>query len=74
MLVTGARCATPSLADSIALDHLGSDRAEYGRVRLWTSIGWAVACCVWGAVLAAGSLSSTLRPARSRLGLQRGTV
>jgi MFS transporter, PPP family, 3-phenylpropionic acid transporter len=56
MLVTGARCATPSLADSIALDTLGTDRAQYGRVRLWTSVGWAVACCVWGGLLAAGSL------------------
>jgi PPP family 3-phenylpropionic acid transporter len=46
------RSSNASLADAIALDRLGEERrAEYGRVRLWTSIGWAAAVLVWGAVI-----------------------
>jgi predicted MFS family arabinose efflux permease len=45
-----------SLTDAIALEHLGDDRAQYGRVRLWLSLGWAISACVWGLVLQWGSL------------------
>jgi len=56
VLLTGVRSALISLADAIALDHLGSDLSQYGRVRLWQSLGWAVSACVWGLVLQWGSL------------------
>ena len=56
MLVTSARSAMASLTDAIALDHLGDDRAQYGRVRLWLSLGWAIAACVWGLALQVGGL------------------
>jgi PPP family 3-phenylpropionic acid transporter len=46
------RSSSASLADAIALDRLGAERrAEYGGVRLWTSIGWAAAVLVWGAII-----------------------
>jgi PPP family 3-phenylpropionic acid transporter len=57
VLVTAARSAMASLTDAIALDHLGDDRAQYGRVRLWLSLGWAISACVWGLVLQTGSLN-----------------
>ena len=56
VLVYAARCGTASLCDAIALDHLGDNRAAYGRVRLWTSVGWAVAVCLWGLLLQLGSI------------------
>jgi PPP family 3-phenylpropionic acid transporter len=56
VLVTAARSAMASLTDAIALEHLADDRAQYGRVRLWLSLGWAISACVWGIVLQAGSL------------------
>jgi MFS transporter, PPP family, 3-phenylpropionic acid transporter len=56
VLVTAARSAMASLTDSIALERLGADRAQYGRVRLWLSLGWAISACVWGIVLQTGSL------------------
>lgn len=56
VLVTAARSSMASLTDAIALEHLGDDRAQYGNVRLWLSLGWALSACVWGAVLQAGSL------------------
>jgi MFS transporter, PPP family, 3-phenylpropionic acid transporter len=56
VLVTAARSAMASLSDAIALEHLGDGRAQYGRVRLWLSLGWAISACVWGIVLQAGSL------------------
>ncbi len=43
VFVYAARCATASLCDAIALDQLGGNRSDYGRVRLWTSVGWAIA-------------------------------
>jgi MFS transporter, PPP family, 3-phenylpropionic acid transporter len=50
------RSSSASLADAIALDRLGAERrAEYGRVRLWTSIGWAAAVLVWGAIVEASA-------------------
>ncbi len=55
--VTAARSPFAGLADAVALDHLGVDaRADYGRVRLWQSVGWAIAACVWGALLQARSI------------------
>jgi MFS family permease len=57
VLVTAARSAMASLSDAIALEHLGDDRAQYGRVRLWLSVGWAISACVWGIVLQTGSLA-----------------
>jgi MFS family permease len=56
VLITAARSAMASLTDAIALEHLGDDRAQYGRVRLWLSLGWAISACVWGLVLQRGSL------------------
>jgi MFS transporter, PPP family, 3-phenylpropionic acid transporter len=56
ILITAARSAMASLTDAIALEHLGDDRAQYGRVRLWLSLGWAISACVWGLVLQWGSL------------------
>jgi MFS family permease len=56
VLVTAARSAMASLTDAIALEHLGDDRAQYGNVRLWLSLGWAISACVWGIVLQLGSL------------------
>ena len=56
VLVTAARSATASLSDAIALEHLGDDRAQYGKVRLWLSVGWAISACLWGLVLQVGSL------------------
>jgi PPP family 3-phenylpropionic acid transporter len=55
--VTAARSSMASLTDAIALEHLGgAARADYGRVRLWLSLGWAVAACVWGLVLQTGTI------------------
>jgi len=56
VLVTAARSSMASLTDAMALEHLADDRAQYGKVRLWLSVGWAVSACVWGLVLQAGSL------------------
>jgi MFS family permease len=55
--VTAARSSLMSLADAIVLERLGSDaRGDYGRVRLWMSVGWAVAACAWGFALQVASL------------------
>jgi PPP family 3-phenylpropionic acid transporter len=54
--VTAARCPMASLTDAIALERLGDARADYGRLRLWMSVGWAIAACVWGLLLQTGSL------------------
>jgi PPP family 3-phenylpropionic acid transporter len=57
VVVTAARSPMQALTDAVALDHLGPEaRDDYGRVRLWMSVGWAVAACVWGFVLQAGTL------------------
>jgi len=38
--------------DAIALEHLGEDRmSEYGRLRGWTSLSYAVGCLLFGAIL-----------------------
>jgi PPP family 3-phenylpropionic acid transporter len=57
VLVTAARSSGASLSDAIALEHLADDRAQYGKVRLWLSVGWAISACVWGIVLQTGSLA-----------------
>ena len=54
LAVTAARSGFSSLVDSLALQKL--QPADYGRVRLWQSIGWAVAACVWGLAFQTGSL------------------
>jgi PPP family 3-phenylpropionic acid transporter len=56
VLITAARASAASLSDAIALDHLADDRAQYGKVRLWLSLGWAISACFWGLVLQWGSL------------------
>lgn len=51
------RAPLASLLDAIALERLPpGDRGEFGRLRLWMSVGWALAVLVWGAVLQAGTL------------------
>jgi MFS family permease len=46
-----------TFADTIALERLPTNaRHEYGRVRLWQSVGWSGAVLVWGAVLQTGSI------------------
>jgi MFS family permease len=46
-----------SLADAMALDRLvQADGGGYARIRLWMSVGWAVAVVGWGALLQTGSL------------------
>jgi MFS transporter, PPP family, 3-phenylpropionic acid transporter len=38
--------------DAIALEHLGDERmSEYGRLRGWTSLSYAVGCLLFGAIL-----------------------
>ena len=56
VILTAARASMASLADAIALEQLGDDRAQYGRIRLWQSLGWAVSACLWGIVLQTGKL------------------
>src|SRR6267142_1871968 len=56
VVLTAVRSSMTSLLDALALDHLGDDRDEYGRVRLWQSLGWTVSACIWGLVLQLGSL------------------
>ena len=46
------------LADTLALVHLGPERSsQYGTIRLWASLGWAVAALVFGAVFQWGALA-----------------
>lgn len=41
------------LADTLALQHLGSDRRQtYGRIRLWMSIGFSLAAVAFGGLFA----------------------
>ena len=54
-------CGVPAaaLCDTLALAHLGADRiTEYGRIRLWASVGWAIAVIALGAVYEATGLES----------------
>lgn len=55
--VTAARSPTATLADAIALERLGAGaRGEYGRVRLWQSLGWAAGAAGFGLALEYGAL------------------
>jgi MFS transporter, PPP family, 3-phenylpropionic acid transporter len=54
--VTAARSSMATLVDATALEHLSGTRGNYGRVRLWMSVGWVVAACAWGLALQTGSL------------------
>ena len=43
--------------DAIALEHLGEERmSEYGRIRGWESLTYAIGCLVFGAVLQAAGV------------------
>jgi MFS family permease len=48
------------LSDSLALGTLGGRETEYGRIRLWTSAGWAVASIGFGAWFQHEGLDSLL--------------
>ena len=46
-------CSSPGapLSDALAVAYLGEERVgEYGRIRLWESLGWGVAVIVFGAL------------------------
>jgi MFS transporter, PPP family, 3-phenylpropionic acid transporter len=46
-----AQSPGPAFADTLALGTLGEGRlSEYGSVRVWTSVGWAVAVVAFGAL------------------------
>lgn len=57
VVLTAIRASMTSLLDALALEHLRDARNQYGRVRLWQSVGWMVSACVWGAVLELGNLT-----------------
>jgi PPP family 3-phenylpropionic acid transporter len=49
-LLGAAQAPVLPLANALALTHLGREReTEFGRIRLWTSIGWAIAVMAVGA-------------------------
>jgi PPP family 3-phenylpropionic acid transporter len=51
VLLGVAQSPGPAFADTLALGTLGEGRlSEYGSVRVWTSIGWAVAVVAFGAL------------------------
>jgi PPP family 3-phenylpropionic acid transporter len=55
---SAARAPLQPLADAIALDRVrSSERGDYARMRVWMSVGWAVAVVAWGAMLQADRLS-----------------
>ncbi len=46
-------CSSPGapLSDALAVAHLGEERlGDYGRIRLWASVGWGVAVILFGAL------------------------
>jgi PPP family 3-phenylpropionic acid transporter len=48
-ILGAASAPSVAFADTIALGHLGSERMyQYGRIRLWASLGWAVAVVPFG--------------------------
>lgn len=52
VVFSAARAPLQSLADSISLDRLpASGRGDYARMRVWMSVGWAVAVVCWGGLL-----------------------
>jgi PPP family 3-phenylpropionic acid transporter len=57
----GVGSATGPSIDAIALEHLGEERmADYGRIRGWESLSYAVTCLTLGAVLEAFGISYAL--------------
>ncbi|HVN53529.1 MAG TPA: major facilitator superfamily domain-containing protein 6 [Anaerolineaceae bacterium] len=46
-------CISPvvPLADNAVIQYLGSDRSDYGRLRLWGSIGWALLAWIAGLLI-----------------------
>lgn len=61
LLLAAARAPGEALADSLTVEVLGdSAPALYGRVRLWASVGFAVAVGGWGAIVARTSLDVIL--------------
>ena len=56
-------CSSPGapLSDALAVAYLGEERvSEYGRIRLWESLGWGVAVIVFGALYEAVGLAPVL--------------
>lgn len=48
--------------DAIALAHLGEERmADYGRIRAWESLSYAIACLAFGALLEAAGIGWAMR-------------
>jgi PPP family 3-phenylpropionic acid transporter len=65
LIVFSAFAFTPmAIADAIALENVEREGGEYGRLRLWGSIGFAVPLLVFGAVLerGAGETAASLYP------------
>lgn len=65
LLAAGAMsvCSGPGtpLSDALAVAYLGDERmSEYGRIRLWASLGWGVAVIVFGALYQRVGLESVL--------------
>jgi PPP family 3-phenylpropionic acid transporter len=57
VVLSACRAPLISFSDTVALQRLAPDRRhEYGRLRLWLSVGWASAVLVWGALLELGSV------------------
>lgn len=60
-VLAAARAPGEALADTLAMSALGGSAARlYGTVRLWASIGFAVAVAGWGLVLQHASLALIL--------------
>ena len=60
-LIGSVQAPITPLANALALTHLGPDREiEFGRIRLWTSIGWAVAVVAAGAWFQHAGLTTLL--------------
>lgn len=56
-------CSSPGtpLSDALAVTYLGEDRlSEYGRIRLWASLGWGVAVILFGALYQGAGLAPVL--------------
>jgi PPP family 3-phenylpropionic acid transporter len=50
LLLAAARAPGEALSDALTVNTLG-DTADYGRIRMWASVGFAVAVGVWGLAL-----------------------
>ena len=67
-------CSSPGapLSDALAVAYLGEERmSEYGRIRLWASLGWGVAVIGFGALYEAVGVASGPAPVRGRHGRLR---